>query len=248
MEPRRIIAAGRPRCETRSGNGPELNERGSSVCTLEDSRCYRPFDPGNRVLRIRDRHSTTRAHSSCARGHVLAFGTDNCHRAAKPFRGRPEVRGDAWPPMSRQYPAARSRARASRPARSASPRRRWSGWRRPRPATASPRRWASSPRTWASVARDHVDLVHPDGVHRGGVLLPEPRRSRLRHELHVGDACDRAPQRVDGRLEQHGRRPGDHAEPRPDRGACTRSICSASTARRTASGGRWPSASSSSWA
>ena len=35
-----------------------------------------------------------------------------------------------------------------------------------------------------------VDLVHPDGVHRGGVLLPQPRRSRLRHELHVGDPVD----------------------------------------------------------
>ena len=68
-----------------------------------------------------------------------------------------------------------------------------------------------------AVAGDHVDRVHPDGVHRVGVLLPEPRRSRLRHQLQLGDPRDRAAQRMDGRLEQRGRRPRDHAEPRGDR-------------------------------
>ena len=46
-----------------------------------------------------------------------------------------------------------------------------------------------------------------------GVLLPEPRRSRLRHELQLGHPRHGSAHRLARRLEQHDGRPHHHAEP-----------------------------------
>ena len=72
-------------------------------------------------------------------------------------------------------------------------------------------------------ARDHVDRVHPDGVHRGGVLLPQPRRSRLRHELQLGHARDGSASGWLGGWSSMVADLIDHAEPGGHRGGSTRS-------------------------
>ena len=52
----------------------------------------------------------------------------------------------------------------------------------------------------AQGAGDPGHRLHPDAVHRSGVLLPEPGRSRLRHDLHLGHARDRTEDGLDRRM------------------------------------------------
>ena len=59
--------------------------------------------------------------------------------------------------------------------------------------------------------------LHPDALHRGVVLLHEPRRPGLRHDLLVGHAGDGPVRGLDGRLGDHRRRHHRHGQPGADR-------------------------------
>ncbi len=54
-------------------------------------------------------------------------------------------------------------------------------------------------------------------LHRGGVLLHEPRRARLRHHLHLGHPGDGPSARLAGRLGDRRGRHHRHGQPRADR-------------------------------
>ena len=53
----------------------------------------------------------------------------------------------------------------------------------------------------------------PDALHRDLLLLHEPRGSRLRHQLHLGDHGDGAAPGLDDRLGDHRRRRHRHGQP-----------------------------------
>ena len=93
---------------------------------------------------------------------------------------------------------AASPTRASRRARSASSRASSSASPRPRRATAWRRRSASSSRSAARPPGpgDHARRLPPDAADRLGLLLHEPRRPGLRHDLLVGHQGDGAARRA----------------------------------------------------
>ena len=95
-------------------------------------------------------------------------------------------------------------------------------------------------------AGDHDPRLHPDALRRVGLLLPEPRRSRLRHDVLLGHARDGPASRDGWRLGHRRRRRDRDGEPLADR----RPVLVLPRRRRQpappASGGRCWSASSGS--
>ena len=68
-----------------------------------------------------------------------------------------------------------------------------------------------------AVAGGDAARLRPHAVHRGGVLLPEPGRPRLRHHLHLGHPGHGPQHGVAGGVGHPHDRPGGHAQPGLDR-------------------------------